>query len=94
LLYVKVRSELPGFWGLTANRVNELNRSGNTWYAVLVLGSPSKGYVVTSKDVMSRINSGAWTLSGDGDYKINERTDLDGKWRFGSIEKLVECFLS
>lgn len=63
LLYVKVRSEPPGFWGLTANRINELNSSGNNWFAVLLLSSAKTGYLLPAKEVTKYIKAGDWTLS-------------------------------
>ena len=89
LLYVKVRSEPPGFWGLTANRISELTHSGLLWYTVLLLGSPATGYVVSGADVDRHMRNADWTLSGDGDYKINEGIEIDAEYRFESFEVLM-----
>lgn len=88
LLYVKVRSESPGFWGLTANRISELRASGSSWYAVLLVGSSETGYVLPSSEVESGIGENHWTLSADGDYKINEGSNLNSTYRFTSFKEL------
>ncbi len=93
LLYVKCRTDPPGFWGLTANRISELDALGKPWYAVLIVGSPEKGYVPSQADVRSRTSSGAWTLSADGDFKVNENRDLGGISRFQSFDGFLELAL-
>ncbi len=93
LLYIKFRSDPPGFWGLTANRISELDASGKPWYAVLIVGSPENGYVASQSDVLSRTSSGTWTLSADGDFKVNESRDLGGISRFPSLEAFLALVL-
>lgn len=89
LLYIKCRTDLPGFWGLTKNRLSELNASGKPWYAVLIVGTPEVGYVASQDDVYGRTSSGSWTLAADGDFKVNENNDLEGISRFGSFSSFL-----
>ena len=68
LIYFKVRSQKPIRWGVTANRIKELNGSGKKWWLVLLFESPHTGYLLNSEDVdqYKRI----WPLVKDGDYKV------------------------
>ena len=93
LLYVKCRTDPPGFWGLTANRISELSASGRAWYAVFIVGSPETGYLASQDEVHSRTSSGTWKLAGDGDFKIGENRDLGGISRFCSAEQFLELAL-
>jgi hypothetical protein len=45
VLYVKVRSEPPPFWGLTANRLDLLRGSSKAWAVVLLFERHSYGFV-------------------------------------------------
>nr|WP_281720829.1 hypothetical protein [Nitrosomonas nitrosa] len=92
-LYIKCRTNPPGFWGLTANRIAELDRSGTPWYAVLIVGSHETGYVAAQAEVASRISSRAWLLAADGDYKVNEQRELVGISRFKSFEGFLSLAL-
>jgi hypothetical protein len=94
ILYVKVRGQPPGFWGLTANRVIELATSGLPWHVVLLLGSAEYGYVISSGEIQRRTDGRVWTLSDDGDYKINEGTDIESDYRFDSFEELMHRVFS
>ena len=94
LLYVKCRGVPPGFWGITDNRIRELRSSGKSWHVVLLVGSPEEGYVVPSTEVLTRTSNGTWRLSGDGDYKINERPgEVGGLVRHTSFESLLNACL-
>jgi len=70
LVYIKVRSEEPWRWGVTANRIDELRRSGKKWIVVLLCGTPETGYLLTPNDVDRYIRQGIWPLGRDGDYKV------------------------
>ena len=94
LLYVKVRSRPPGFWGLTANRVAELERSASRWYAVFLLGGSDTGYLVPAHGVLRRTEACDWRLSSDGDYKVNEGINLDLAFRFSSFDELLNRLLA
>lgn len=72
LLYVKVRSEPPGFWGLTQDRLGLLGAAHRKWYVVLLLESPETGYLLPSAEVERCIRDDVWKLSTDGDFKIHE----------------------
>jgi hypothetical protein len=93
LLYIKFRSDPPGFWGLTANRIAELDASGKPWYALLIVGSPDNGYVASQSEVRSRASSGAWTIAADGDFKVHESRDLSDISHFRSLEAFLELAL-
>ena len=68
LLYFKVRSSYPYRWGVTANRIIELNKSGKKWYLVLLYESTDTGYLITSEEVSRYLS--IWALGRDGDYKV------------------------
>ena len=93
LLYVKCRTVPPGFWGLTAKRIADLQATGKPWYAILLVRSCQTGYVLSSSEVVARTSSGAWTLSTDGDHKVNERTDLGSFGRTTSFDSIVAACL-
>ena len=92
VLYVKEFNvpHRPGFWGLTKNQVDRLERSSTRWFAVLLLRSASAGYVLTCAEVQRLIADGSIELSGDGDYKVNEGFDLAATQRFASLAELAD----
>ena len=72
VLYVK-EFNVPGrrgFWGLTHNQVDRLEAVAQRWFAVFLLRSSSSGYVLTGSQVLHRVQSGAFELSGDGNHTI------------------------
>lgn len=85
VLYVKESNKTPGFWGLTKNQVDRLNSSKNQWFSVLLLRSNDSGYVLNSSEVNERIFDKTFELSRDGDYKVNENTDLQTNMTFFGI---------
>ena len=93
LLYVKSRSEPPGFWGLTANRIAELETSGKRWYVILLIGSAQTGYVLLSSLVVARTSTGAWKLAADGDHKVHEDSDLSSFRCHSSFDSIVAACL-
>jgi hypothetical protein len=72
VLYVKVRTEGPPFWGLTANRLQLLRDSKKEWRVVLLFESPSYGYAFKPAEVEENIKKGLWRLASDGDYKVHQ----------------------
>jgi hypothetical protein len=91
ILYVKefkVKNR-PGFWGLRQNHVTRLQKSGVRWFVVLLLRSSNIGYLLTSAEVMDLIAQGLFELSNDGDYKVNENTDLIDSPQFHSLADLL-----
>lgn len=68
LIYVKVRSEKPHRWGVTSNRIDELEQSGRKWLLALLYEAPDTGYLITSKDASHYLH--IWPLGSDGDYKV------------------------
>jgi hypothetical protein len=93
ILYVKEFNKLPGFWGLTKNQLDRIEKFQICWFTVLLLRSNDTGYIITSNDVKERIQNGTFELSRDGDYKINERTDLSSNMSFCGIQELLHRVL-
>jgi len=93
LLYVKCRTGPPGFRGLIASRLSELNAPGKPRFIVLIVGSAETGYVASQSDVGARTSSGAWALSGDGDFKVNECGDPGGISHFRSFDAFLDLAL-
>ena len=95
VLYVKEFNTRgrPGFWGLTRNQVDRLEKARARWFSVLLLRSVAAGYVLTSTEVRHRIADGSFELSGDGDFKVNEDLDLKPAQRFQSLDELLERIL-
>ncbi len=90
VLYVKISNSSPGFWGLTRNQLDRLNRSNISWYAVLVARKSDTGYVFSSDEVNSRVAAGIFELSADGDHKINENTDCNQGHFFHDLSELID----
>ena len=81
LLYVKIRTESKGFWGLNIRQLRAFAGSGRRWCVVLLLGPGEDGYLLTPDDVRMALQSGRWSRSGS-DFKINEGPDLRGSQAF------------
>lgn len=92
LLYVKESNRSPGFWGLTKHQIDRLNNSQVRWFAVLLFKKNDAGYVLSSKEVDCKIQDGSFELSSDGDYKVNERMDLNSSMVFRGIKNLLNYF--
>ena len=92
VLYVKEFNTVghAGFWGLTRNQVNRLEKANVRWFAVLLLRSSASGYVLTAAEVRRLIADGSFELSGDGDYKVNEQMDLGPAQAFQSVAELLD----
>lgn len=90
VLYVK-ESNTPnrGFWGLTRNQVEKLEAAGIRWFAILLHGSINGGYLLSGGQVELRVRDGLFELSRDGDYKVNEKTDLHAEQRFEGLSQLL-----
>lgn len=89
VIYVK-ESNLPiGFWGLTKNQLDRLDKSRVCWFAVLLLRSNNSGYVLSSSEVNDRINNKTFRLATDGEYKVNEGTDLTSGMAFQDLKDLL-----
>src|SRR5437870_4049062 len=74
----------PGFWGLTRNQIERVEKAGTRWFAVLLLRNEAVGYVLTGTQVRHRIADGSFEPSNDGDFKVNEGLDLKPAQRFQS----------
>ena len=90
VLYVKYSSNSPGFWGLTANQIDRLNKSRSKWFVVLLARSMADGYLLSSVEVNKNIADGTFELSKDGDHKVNETTDCRFEQRFRGLEVLID----
>jgi len=51
------------------------------------------GYLLTGTQVLRRLTDGAFELSRDGDFKVNEASDLKPAQGFASIRDLVDRIL-
>ncbi len=87
VLYVKECNNTSGFWGLTKNQIDCLEKNSSRWFVVLLHCAPDAGYVLQGDAVLGLINEGSITLSKDGDYKLHEN-DLAAMCRFKGIENL------
>lgn len=69
-LIIKIsRSEKP-FWGVGKEYIDFLN--GLEDYSLVLLTSPTEGWVFSKAQINSHISSGRWALrEADGNYKIN-----------------------
>ena len=92
VLYVKEFNTAghAGFWGLTRNQINRLEKANVRWFAVLLLRSSAAGYLLTAAEVHRSIADGSFELSRDGDYKVNEQTDLRPTQAFQSVVELLD----
>ena len=89
VLYIKESNTARGFWGLTKRHLDRLNKADITWFAILLHRSAEKGYLLNGSEVSRLVRDGTFELSGDGDYKVNERTDLGTPQAFSGIPELI-----
>ena len=92
LIYFKVRSEEPYSWGVTANRVAELNQSGRKWVLALLYESPNTGYLITAEGVNRYLS--IWPRGSDGDYKVRPGRCLRFNRPFHSFSEFLNSLLS
>lgn len=92
VLYVKEFNTAgrSGFWGLTRNQVDRLEKANVRWFAVFLLRSSAAGYALTAAEVRRLIADSSFELSGDGDYKVNENPDLKPGQEFQSLAELLD----
>ena len=93
ILYIKESNKDPGFWGLTRNQLEALRTSTLDWYVILLLRSSTSGYLLSSGQVERRIDDGRFELSGDGDHKVNETSDLSDGQQFSSVQEVIDRIL-
>jgi hypothetical protein len=93
VLYIKESSSSPGFWGLTRNQILCLDRAAIKWFVVLLARSAGSGYLLTGGEVQRNIKDGTFELSKDGDYKVNERSDLYPTMAFRSTKDFLTRIL-
>lgn len=89
VLYVKSSNTTPGFWGLTKNQIDRLQKSSVRWFTVFLHGGSNSGYLLPSSEISTRIKRGMLTLSDDGDYKLNEKQELQSAVKFNDLGDLV-----
>jgi hypothetical protein len=84
VLYVKISTIEPGFWGLTKHRIDGLNEENVKWRVVLLKNIDS-GYMLTSDEVMQQIDDGKIHLAKDGEYKVPEGF-CQSSWKFQGLD--------
>lgn len=94
VLYVKESNTSRGFWGLTKSHLDRLKKGDVDWFIVLLHRSPESGYLLCGQEVSSFIRDGTFELSGDGDHKVNEQTDLNSHQAFNGIPALLVRIIS
>jgi hypothetical protein len=82
LIYVKDKTDAPGFWGLNQNQLDSLSKSGVPWCVVLLVGSGEAGYILNPTQVTA--SKSAWSHSGS-DYKVHEGSEIGGAYSFSSF---------
>lgn len=87
LLYVKDKSDAPGFWGLNKPQLEEIRRSGFRWFVVLLVGEAEQCYLLPSEFIDDAIADNRWSRSDD-DYKLHEGPELEGAQTFDSFVEL------
>lgn len=94
VLYVK-ESNLSRalFWGLTKNQLERMRSGQVRWFVILLANGSNAGYALSGGQVDAQIHRGAFELSADGDYKVNEQADLSAAQRFPSIASLLHRIL-
>lgn len=94
LLYVKVSNKRNiGFWGITKNRIKELNLSGIKWLIILLYGKTTEGYILESNIIDKYISERVISLSLDGDYKIWEKHLRNSEHWSNAVDKVISRFL-
>ena len=88
LIYFKIRSSEPYRWGVTANRIDELNKSNKRWFTILFYESPEAGYLISQEEVAKYIS--IWALGSDGDYKVGPGSYLQFHRPFNSFSELLD----
>jgi 5-methylcytosine-specific restriction endonuclease McrA len=92
LLYYKIRSEEPYRWGVTRNRIEELQNSGKRWFVLLLFETPDKGYLLTSQEVERYTKENLWPLGrgkNKNEYKINTGKTLQYNEPFHTIGDFI-----
>lgn len=88
LVYFKVRSDEPYRWGVTKNRIIELNQTGKKWVVVLLYESANTGYIIAGKEIKRYLS--VWPLGADGDYKVAPGKYLQFSRHFNSFTEYYD----
>jgi len=91
LIYFHVRSEKPYRWGVTGNRIDELNQSGRKWVLALLYESPNTGYLIPAEGVNRYLS--IWPRGSDGDYKVRPGRCLRFNRPFHSFSEFLNSLL-
>ena len=87
LIYFKVCSRKPCLWGVTENRVEELEQSGKKWFLILLYESAESGYFLNDEEVY--FNMSNWSWSKDGDFKVTPAKVRSSR-TFSSFDELQD----
>ncbi len=69
-LIVKISRIEPPFWGVGKSYIDFLNELED--YSLVLLTSPTEGWVFSKSQVNNHVSSGRWALrEADGNYKIH-----------------------
>jgi hypothetical protein len=88
LAYVRTSNNDRHLWGVTDNRLSELDDSKLPWFLVLIHKRLDEGYFYTPDDVDRSLET--WSRGGDGDYKVSTSAQLRLGVHFASINDLCE----
>ena len=97
LLYFKIRSAAPYRWGITKNRIEEIENSHKKWFVALLYETPDNGYLLSSDEVRSYIRKGLWPLGrgrNRNEYKIRPGTPLQYNQPFNKFSKFMKLLKS
>ncbi|MEI6815552.1 MAG: hypothetical protein WCL14_02990 [Bacteroidota bacterium] len=89
ILYIKVAANesKKAFWGIRANKLNELKNEKLPGIVILLLNKSSFGYIVKLHTIDKLISNYTWT-EAQGDYKVNGIYGIeDGN--FSSLNQLL-----
>ena len=89
LLYVRVRTEGSGFWGLNYAQLKSLQSSNLPWFVALLLGPSETAYLLPAQLVNRAIESGSWS-EGKWEYKVHDNHEINGALRFNSYADLFD----
>lgn len=89
LLYVKIRTEGSGFWGLTYTQIESLRSSSLPWFVVLLLGPNETAYLLPAPLVDRAIESRSWS-EGKWDFKVHDNHEISGALRFNRYADLFD----
>lgn len=84
LIYFKISSRKPCWWGVTENRVEELKQSDKKWFLILLCESAESGYFLNDEEVNLNMSNWSWS---NGDFKVIP-ANIRPRRTFNSFEEL------